>query len=270
MIITEIERAQLTAVRDDILIAINSVPFGVNFAQIAANNLFALIDQSEIAPMNGVPIAPLQAIVDALTALIKGDVPQIPPPDTGTVILEGSGGSITLADHTWTFGAHVDERGAKILRDGVQYASGVAVKLVSSAGIMWAQAGGVGSWWKDNGSTWGAGGAGPALPDPVLLPPAGGAASPEGTTITWPATGQSIVDSAGHVWTFGTTLQLATAHNPGPDYAVLKDGNPPSYGGAGKSMTIKGDVIQLITDNRWGRLVYKDTGTGWTLIEGTQ
>lgn len=269
MIITLIERAQLNAVRDDILIAINSDPFAVNIAQIGANNLFALIDQSIEAPMTGIPVAAVQKIVDELTALIKGEVPQTPNPSTATTLIEGGGGSLVNAGHTWTFGEHVDGRGAKILRDGVQYASGVAHKLVLADGAVWAEAA-AGTWYKDSGTGWIGGGSGPTIAptsptNPTVTP---GTASPEGTSIT-AGSGQSIIDSAGHVWTFGSLL-LGNSHNPGPDYAILMDGSPLSYGGGAKSLMIKGDVIFATSDNRWGRLVYKNTGTSWQLIEGTQ
>lgn len=108
----------------------------------------------------------------------------------------------------------------------------------------------------------------PNPPDPVV-PPSVGAASPDGTTIIWP-THEQLVDAAGHVWSFSNTMQPQTAHNPGPDYDLLMDGAPPPYGGAGKSLTIQSGVVRAITDNRWGRLVYQNTGTGWTLIEGIQ
>lgn len=262
MVITEIERYQLLAVRDDIIIAINSVPFAVNFAQIAANNLFALIDQSEVKPMTGIPVTAVQKIVDELTALIKGDVPQQPPP---TVIVEGDAGVLAAAGHAWAFGAHVDDRGSKVLRDGVQYASGVAHKLVKDASdVVWAEAGG-GIWYKDNGQGWSAGGAGPIISAPHPPPVTTGTASPDGTTITAPGAGQSIVDSSGHVWTFGA-LMTPDAHHPGPDYAILKDG---TLVGQAQSMAIRSDAIWAYNVNRWGDLIYKDAGAGWTLVSGT-
>lgn len=112
--------------------------------------------------MADVPAASLVPIRDALSAEVANLTALIGVvPPTNVTINAGDGGAITTGGHIWTFGAAVDARGAIILRDGVQYASGVARTLVLSAGVLWAQAGpDPGTWYRDTGTLW-MGGAGP-------------------------------------------------------------------------------------------------------------
>jgi hypothetical protein len=72
---------------------------------------------------------------------------------------------VTSGPHYWSFGPS-QPPGYWILKDGAQYASGNAIKLViDTAGVMWSQ-NADGSWWKDNGVNWvpqGSGSPGPTL-----------------------------------------------------------------------------------------------------------
>lgn len=106
----------------------------------------------------------------------------------------------------------------------------------------------------------------PTTPPPTTASPVTGT-SPEGTTITAPTT-DTITDAAGIVWGFGALYPGANAHFPGPDYFVLKNGAPPAYGGAGKMMQLKGNVIFVTQYNHFGPKVYKHTGTDWLMISG--
>jgi hypothetical protein len=178
MIITETERAQLLGgVHENILKAIDGpMAQAANVLQIAANNLFALIDQATVgtpeAQTVGIPVADVAAIRDALTKLIDADVPPPPPPppsgaspDGATITAPTTDKITDAAGHVWTFGtqrpgdAHYPGPDYFILRDGQSYFQGASISLTIKANVMYARTSPNrwspnGTLWKDNGGGW--------------------------------------------------------------------------------------------------------------------
>jgi hypothetical protein len=93
----------------------------------------------------------------------------------------------------------------------------------------------------------------PVLPPPPIV----GTVSPNGTVMSGPGVGQSIIGSGPHTFTFGGPF-----HDKGPEiwgYDILRDGA--EYGPLNAMwMTIKTGVVYALTiTNIW----YVDTGSGW-------
>jgi hypothetical protein len=95
---------------------------------------------------------------------------------------------------------------------------------------------------------------------PVPLPP---------STIT-AASGGSLTDAAGAVWTFGSPY-TAPGYKPGtPDLQILKNGvwaYPGALGG-GVTITLVNGVAWVQNSPGYGAGWYKNTGSGWALQSG--
>lgn len=67
---------------------------------------------------------------------------------------------VTSGPHYWSFGPSSGGNNW-VLKDGHQYASGMAAKLTVNGGVIWAQDA-AGGWWKDTGGNWAKQSGGPA------------------------------------------------------------------------------------------------------------
>jgi hypothetical protein len=125
----------------------------------------------------------------------------------GTVLLPGTGGSLTSNDGVWTFSDSVGGGGNLILLAGSNANGGQAVKLeIANGGRVYAQSSD-GTWWSYSG--WWQWSSGPGDVSPI---------SPDGTVLL-PGTGASLTSSDG-VWTFSGNLTLLNGSHDNGGQAV--------------------------------------------------
>jgi mannan endo-1,4-beta-mannosidase len=203
----------------------------------AAWHWHAADTEGDLLQKNGVRTHYGDQIAQAIAAL-AGSPP--PPPPTGgscqIVLTTTSGGSITDgAGNVWTLDASgsVVENGSAVAGGG-----GTAqLTYVAATGTIWGQDGSSGNWYSWNGN-WN----GPTATSPIQ----------SCQVVLTPASGGSVTDSAGNVWT------LDASGN------VDKNGSPVAGGGGTAKLTYVASTGTIWGQDAGSGGWYAWNGNGWT------
>lgn len=177
------------------------------------------------------------------------------PSQAASVITPALGGSLTdAAGRVWSFGPVTRLAGERnLIVNGVPSNGGFALMIVIGSDGVAYHYNAYGQWYTGDGSTWTSVAGAPSTPVP----------SATGATIITPATGGSLKDAAGNVWSFGTGLRFAG------EASLLINGSAAAGGFA--AMLVLGADGNIYQYNAYGQW-YAGSGTTanpWTQVNGT-